>query len=207
MKVSIILLFAFLFTSTAGSFCQSSLLTSYKSYFDNDLKNWTHSFKNFRLSEFKLSDTIKFETSLFGDTNSLNDFYELYKPGLAFSADKSKFIDIYSYCLNLEKKGNKIFDNPEVDQAVSLCDLKNNKWTRIYFCGISTRIDEVVWLTKTKFILAGTILDENSNLFHPKILIGDITKQVLLVFVDNLSVASKNGYTSLKLKKLNIQGE
>ena len=203
MKILILFLFAFLFCASTNSFCQNSMLTTYKTYFDKDLKNWTHSFTNFKLFEFKPSDTIKFENIPFGDTKNLQAFYRLYKPGLTFSADSSKFIDIYSYWLNLEKKGNKIVDNPEVDQAVSLCDLKKRKWTRIFFCGVSTRIDEVIWLTKTKFILAGTFSDD-SNLFHPKVFIGDITKRILYVYADNLSVSNKTRYIPSKLKRLNI---
>lgn len=204
MKISVLFLFAFLFCIRAKSFCQNSLLTTYKTYFYKDLKSWTYSFVNFKLSDFKSSDTIKFGNVSFGDTNNINDFYELYKPGLSFSSDSSKFIDIYSYWLNLEKKGKKIVANPEVDQAIFLCDLKNNKWTRVFFCGVSTRIDEAIWLTNKRFILAGTFTDEN-NLLHPKVLIGDVTKKFIYVYTDNLSVSSKTGYTPIKLKNLNIQ--
>lgn len=193
-----------MFYCRTNSFCQTTDLTAFKNYFDNDLKDWTKSFKDFKLSGFKLTDTIKFENFPFRDTGNLKEFYKLYKPALSFSGDKSKFLDIYSYWLNLEKKGNKVVSNTEVDQLVSLCDLKNNKWTRIYFCGLSTRIDEAIWLTNTKFILAGTLLDEN-NVFHSKVLIGNITKQLLIVYVGNKSEATKAGYTSTKLKKLNIQ--
>jgi len=149
---------------------------------------------------------MKFENIPFGDTVNIKDFYELYKPALSFSPDSDKFIDIYSYWLNLEKKGSKIVDNPEVDQAISLCDLRNNKWTRIFFCGFSVRIDEAVWVTKTKFILAGTIIGDNDS-FHPEVIIGDIPKQTLFAYIDSLSVLNKNGYIPIKLKKLNIQNE
>lgn len=206
MKISIIVLISFLFCCGTKSFCQNADLTTYKSYFDNDLKNWTKSFKDFKLSRFTLTDTTNFDNLPFRDTIGLKEFYKLYKPALSFSGDKTQFLDIYSYWLNLEKKGNKVISNAEVDQLVSLCDLKNNRWTRIFFCGLSTRIDEALWLTNTKFILAGTSLDEN-NIFHPKVLIGDTKKQILLVYVDNESVATKAGYTSTKFKKLNIQDE
>ncbi len=202
MKIST--LYIIIIFSSANLFAQKTSLTFYKPYFDNNLKRWTHSFKNFHLEKIKISDTIRFENFPFGDTKKLKAFYKLYKPALSFSLDTSQFIDIYSYWLNLEKRGNKIIANAEVDQAVSLCDLKNNKWTRIYFCGYSTRIDEAVWIDSQKFILAGTLLDDN-DVFHPKILIGDMTKKVFYVYTDSVSVALKTGYTSAKFKKLNIQ--
>ncbi len=204
MKVSTFL-FIFIFIATC-SFSQNTSLTSYKVYFDNDLKSWTQSFENFKLAKFKISDTIKFESIPFDDTKNLKEFYALYKPGLSFSLDSSQFIDIYSYWLNLEKKKNKIVANVDVDQAVSLCDLKNNKWTRIFFCGYSTRIDEVLWIDNKNFILAGTIMDDN-NVFHPKILIGNTTKKTFFVYTDGSIVSTKTGYISAKLKKLNIHDE
>jgi len=195
-----------LFCCGTNSFCQNADLTAYKKYFDNDLKDWAKSFKDFNLSKFKLTDTIGFENLPFGDTSNLKDFYKLYKPALSFSSNKTQFLDIYSYWLNLEKKGNKVIANPEVDQLVSLCDLRNNRWTRIFFCGLSTRIDEALWLSNSKFILAGTSLDEN-NIFHPKVLIGDTKNQSFLVYADTMAESTKTGYTSSKLKKLNIQDE
>jgi hypothetical protein len=204
MKISITILICLLFCCGTNSFCQNAGLTAYQSYFGNDLRDWTKSFKDFKLSRFTLTDTIKFENLPFGDTSNLKEFYKLYKPALSFSSNKTQFLDIYSYWLNLEKKGNKVMSNPEVDQLVSLFDLKNNRWTRIFFCGLSTRIDEALWLTNTKFILAGTSLGENT-IFHPKVLIGDTRDQLFLVYTDNIAEATKTGYTSSKLKKLNIQ--
>ena len=190
--------------STTYLFSQKTSLTNYKPFFDKNLKRWTQSFKNFHFEKIRISDTVSFENTPFCDTKNLKAFYNLYKPGLSFSWDTSHFLDIYSYWLNLEKKGNKIVANAEVDQAVSLCDLKNNKWIRIYFCGYSTRIDEAVWIDRRYFILAGTLLDYK-DVFHPKILIGDMTKKVFYVYNDSVSMALETGYTSEKFKKLNIQ--
>jgi len=206
MKISVTITISFLFCCTTNSFCQNADLTAYRNYFDSNLKEWTKSFKDFHLSKFKLADTMKFENLPFGDTSDLTEFYKLYKPALSFSNDNTRFLDIYSYWLNLEKKGNKVVANTDVDQLVSLCDVKNNKWIRIFFCGLSTRIDEAIWITDTKFILAGTELSEN-NVFHPKVLIGNTIKQTFLVYVDKECEATKVRYTSAKLKKLNIQDE
>jgi hypothetical protein len=63
----------------------------------------------------------------------------------------------------------------------------------------------VLWATNTKFILVGTEAD-SANIFHPKILIGDMSKQIFWIYTDSSSV-SQIGYTSPKIKKLNIQDE
>lgn len=206
MRLSITILISFLFCFCTTSFSQDARLASYKTYFDNNLEEWTRSFKDFKLSDFRFTDTAEFEDLPFRDTTNLKEFYELYKPALSFSIDNTKFLDIYSYGLNLEKKGSKVVANEDIDQLVSLCDLRKNKWMRIFFCGLSTRIDEAVWITNSKFILAGTSSGED-NVFHPKILVGDTNSRILLIYDDNETVATKDGYTSPKYKKLNIQDE
>src|SRR5262245_19650466 len=105
-------------------FGQKNDLSIYRSHFDNELKLWTKTIKDFKLSSFKLSDSIPFENLEYDDIKNLKEFYSIYKPALTFSKDSSKFIDIYSYELNLEKKGNKIiYSGSEVDQAISLCNI------------------------------------------------------------------------------------
>lgn len=206
MKKSYRTLLTLLIFVSINCFCQNNLLSYYKTSFNKDLKKWALTFKDFRLSEFKLIDTLRFEDLPFGNTDNLKEFFKLYKPALTFSNDSSHFIDIYSYWLNLEKHGNKIVANTDIDQAVSLCDIKNKKWLRIFFCGYSTRIDEVIWTSKTTFILAGSEMSEGDK-FNPKILIGDIKNRMFLIYKDDLCISNKIGYSSPKLKRLNIQDE
>lgn len=199
MKIlTLILLFLFVATN---SFSQRNLLTQYRIHFEHDLKHWANSFRNFKLSEFKLEETRKFEDLPFGDIDSLKEFYSIYKPALSFSPDKIHFIDIYSYWLNLEKKGNKIVATTEVDQAISLCDIKRKEWTRILFCGFSLRIDETKWINNTKFILAGVFPDEH-NILHPQIFIGDLIQKKFAVHTNTLGSSKRKIYASVKLKKL-----
>jgi hypothetical protein len=138
----------------------------------------------------------------------LKGFYSIYKPALTFSKDSNKFIDIYSYELNLEKKGGKIvYSGSEVDQAISLCNIKTKRWTQILFCGYSLRIQEVIWLTNTKFMLVGSVQTEESK-YLPVIYIGDITNSSFEIFSSSDSNCHQNiGYESPKLAKLNIQEE
>jgi hypothetical protein len=139
------------FLSGKSSFGQKNNLSIYKSHFDRDLKAWTKTINDFKLSSFEPTDTISFGNVDDNNIKTLKDFYLIYKPALTFSEDSNKFIDIYSYELNLEKKGNKIvYSGSEVDQAISLCNIKTKKWTQILFCGYSLRIQEVMWLTNTK---------------------------------------------------------
>ena len=204
-----LLILSLLILPVQKSFSQNKYLTAYKSYFDSSLKDWRNSYWNFQLSAFMISDTLSFENIPFGDIKSLKGFYDLYKPSLAFSPDSNKFIDLYSYQLNLERKRNKLIANAEVDGAVSLCDLKTKNWIRIYFLGVSSRIEEALWISKAKFILAGYNEEDQVGKFQPMILIGDINKEKLFLYndLDKSCIAKKSGYIPSGLKNLKFENE
>ncbi len=204
MKYHILLLF--LVTVGYNSFGQDKIILPLSLCFNNELKQWTETFSNFNLSDFKIKDTLYFDNNWKQDFNSYKDFISIYKPIITYSPDSSKFIDIYSYQLNLEKKGNHYEANVEIDQAVLLCNLKTKYWNRIYFGGSSQWIDEVIWITSTKFLLVG-IIKSTDNKKNPHILLGDIDNQTLIEFVNSNKASFQNdkGYTSLKLKKLRIE--
>jgi hypothetical protein len=203
MKYFAIIFYLFVGQSTYG---QDFNLLQQKIYFDNELKQWTKTFSNFNLSDFKIKDTLQFDNNFRQDFNSYKKFLSIYKPIITFSIDSSKFVDIYSYQLNLEEKGSHYEASTEVDQAVILCNPQRNYWNRIYFGGYSKWIDEVIWIAPTKFILVGIIksIDEKRN---PQILIGDTDKHTLIVYINTNKATFQNdiGYMSLKLKKIEIE--
>jgi hypothetical protein len=81
------------------------------------------------------------------------------------------------------------------------------KWAQILFCGYSLRIQEVIWLTNTKFMMVGAFQNEESK-YSPVIYIGDISNNSFEVFSSSDSNCQQNkGYDSPKLAKLNIQEE
>lgn len=189
------------------SFGQKDNLSIYKTHFEKDLKAWTKTISDFRLSSFRPTDTLSFGNSVEHDLKNLKDFYSIYKPALTFPKDGNKFIDIYSYELNLEKRGNKIvYSGSEVDQAISLCNIKTKRWTQILFFGYSLRIQEAIWLSDTKFMLLGSV--QNESKYRPVIYIGDMIKDSFEVFMsDDPNCFQAEGYNSPKLSKLNIHEE
>jgi hypothetical protein len=197
-----------LFLSGKSSFGQENNLSIYKSHFDNELKAWTKTISDFKLSSFKPNDTFSFGNADYNDIKSLDGFYLIYKPALTFSKDSNKFIDIYSYELNLNKKGGEIvYSGSEVDQAISLCDIKLKRWTQILFCGYSLRIQEVIWLSNMKFMLVGSLQNDEAK-YLPTIYIGDMTNNSFEVFLSsNSNCYQTKGYDSPKLAKLHIQEE
>ncbi len=187
---------------------QSNNLALYKNYFNSELKLWTNSFINFELYDFIQSDTEHFDNILDQNFTSYKDFLSIYGPIITYSPDSSKFIDIYCYQLNLEKKGKWYYANPAIDQIIFLCDREREYWNRVYFATTSSNwIDDVIWLSKTKFILVGCTKSIN-NKNHPLVLIGDTKTQTLKEYLDKNSLCyqNKKGYISLKLKKIKIKG-
>src|SRR4051794_18246935 len=97
---------------------QDKTLLQQKKHFDEELKLWTNTFSRFALSDFKVDETLHFENNSPQNFNTYKKFLSTYKPIVTYSPDSSTFIDIYSYQLNLEKKGNYYYANPEVDQTI-----------------------------------------------------------------------------------------
>jgi hypothetical protein len=200
------LLIFFFFVGQVASAQDKSLL-QHKKYFDRELKAWTATFSNFNLSSFKATDTAAFENNYAQDWNYLKEFLATYKPIITYSPDSSKFVDIYSYQLNLEKKGKYYYANQDIDQAILLFDRKKKYWDRIYFGTSSHWIDEVVWISNTQFIMVG-ITKNSSDKKKPLILVGDVNKQAIVTYLTNNenSIQTDRGYSSRKLKRIDIKG-
>jgi hypothetical protein len=157
---------------------KNSTLASYRPFFNNQLKGWSSNIRNLWLSKFKLTDSLGFDDLNYPNPEvSLKAFYSLYKPLLYFSDDKMQFIDIYSYELSLERKGDTIVANEDVDQGISLYDLKTNKWERILFFGPASHVEDVCWITKYQFILVGSTNNDNTSKLTPFVYIGDVLKR------------------------------
>ena len=189
-----------------GSFGQVTNLLDQKKHFAQELIQWTKNFSNFEISDFKVKDTLNFDNNFQQNFKFYKKFLSIYKPIITYSVDSSKFIDIYSYQLNLEKKNNYYKANPDIDQAILLCDLKTKYWNRIYFGTSSQWIEEVIWISKTKFILVG-IFKSNDDKKKPLILLGDTNNQTLVRYFNKNENTFQNEkyYLSPKLKRINIK--
>lgn len=167
------------------------------------LKKWFQSFGKLDAGSFHQNNKWEFEQIDYEDPNDLTSFYELYKPAMSFSPDSSQFIDLYSYGLMLEKKGKKIIASGEVDQSVTLCNLKTKEWKRIAFFGPSANMEEAVWVSPTKFVLAGTMQDEKGE-FMPVLLMGNTASRILRWFEATSPRKKSLEYTPSGMTKLKI---
>ncbi len=202
MKI-ILIIFAMVLSNVLAA--QNALL-HHKVVIDRNLKTWTSCYNNFNLSSFYARDTVVFDNNSPRDFAEYNNFMSIYNPVVTYSSDGLKFIDIYSYQLNLEKKANIYYAYPDIDQAVFLCHPKKKYWNRIFFGASSGWIDEVTWISANNFILAGTKRVGETNR-APFLLLGDIKKQTLIRFeTSDMAILQKRHYTSPKLNKIVIKG-
>jgi hypothetical protein len=170
---------------------------------EKKLNAWAKSFNGFSADSFKYTQTTKFEEIAYQDTTGMDKFYELYKPSLVFSGDSSQFIDIYSAGIMLEKRGMKTFASSDVDQAITLCNLRTGDWRRIAFFGPSAGIEEAVWVSATEFVLAGIIRNDNGDPM-PFLLWGDAQEKSIRWFESSIIRPQSVNYEASGLAKLKI---
>jgi len=101
-----VVIVTFLFVGLLSCRNETNLLP-FKKHFDQELKLWTNTFSHFNLADFKMDTILHFEKGSSQDFNEYNKFMSTYKPIITFSPDGSKFIDIYSVQLNLQKEGDQ----------------------------------------------------------------------------------------------------
>jgi hypothetical protein len=167
------------------------------------LDKWKQSFKGFHVDSFYLVSKLNFEQTDYNDVKDISSFYGLYKPSLSFSSDSSQFLDLYSYGITLEKRGKKIIAISDVDNSVTLCNLKTKEWRRIASAGPSTNMEEAVWVSPVKFLIAGTMQDENSELM-PVLLMGNVNSKILRYFEAKTMRPKSAKYEASGLAKLKI---
>ena len=114
---------------------RNSRLDMWLEYYDLKLDSFSDSLP---VEELK---TISF------DYDYLPDSENLFKDFFIFSPDSTKFIDLDSYSIMLEKDsiGRLFSEGREVDSEVALIDVKGKRRVRMLFCGTVCRYEEAYW--------------------------------------------------------------
>lgn len=178
-------------------------LSAIQPLLEKEFTKWVQSFKNFHIDSFQQVDKRGFQESDYGDMATLNQFYSFYKPALSFSPDSSQFIDLYSNGITLEKRGKKIIAIGDVDQAVTLCNLKTKNWKSILSFGPSAGMEEALWVSPTKFILAGSMQNDEGK-HQPVLLLGNTDERSFRWFEANLIRNEASKYEASGFSKLKI---
>lgn len=167
------------------------------------LPEWKQSFKDFLADSFRFTQRTSYSDKELQDTAGMKEFMDLYGPSLVFTADSSRFIDLFSAGISLERQGKKLIAIADADMAISLCNLKNGQWKQIAFFGPSAGIEESAWVSDTVFVLAGTIHNDD-GIPEAFILVGNTQQQKLSWFESNIIRPASVEYNASGLKKLKI---
>jgi hypothetical protein len=172
----------------------------YSKTFKNELKDWTSSFKDFDLKDFKLSEEIKFKSTYFLDKN-LDSLSNIDKEIGVFSPNKTMFVDLFS-SFNIEKKGKGYEANGEPDQHLDVLFLEEEKCIRMYSTGSSAGLDEVCWVSENKLIVTGYMKDIDVK--KPLVILVDYLAKKISVF-ENFKASQTKNHIPTNLKKFNLK--
>ncbi|TPG41689.1 hypothetical protein [Flavobacterium pectinovorum] len=206
MKNIIIVFFLFLINSIQS---QNLQVKDLRVVIDKNIPDWTNSFENFDWNDFIKVDSIAdFEKVEKQNVKKLEKFQQLYDPIISYSENKNKFIDIYSYQLNLEKKNEKYYSNIDVGQAIYFCEINKKLWQRIAYNEYSKYFEDVIWINENKFLLVGYEKTENDK-NSPIIYVGNLKNQSfeIIINTNKKCLQKENFYKSKKLKNIKIENQ
>ena len=175
----------------------------FRAAIDNQLAEWKQSFQGFQTDSFRFSQRTSFKEKEVQDTADMKELLSLFGPSLVFTTDSSQYLDLFSSGISLERRGKKLVAMSDVDQAVTLCNLKTGKLKEIAFFGPSAGIEEAVWLDGTRFILAGTMHNDDGKA-QAFVLIGDTGKESYSWYESTITRAASTDYTASGIRKLKI---
>lgn len=178
-------------------------LSTIQPLIEKELTKWVQSFKNFHIDSFRQVDKRGFQDNDYGDITNMDEFYSFYKPSLTFSPDSSQFLDLYSNGISLEKRGKKIIAIGDIDQAVTLCNLKTKNWKSIISFGPSASMEEAMWVSPVKFILAGSMQNDDGKP-QPVLLLGDTNEKTIRLFEASFIREKSAKYEASGFSKLKI---
>lgn len=112
-------------------------------------------FPDFDAEDFNAAYTVPLETFPPYPVNEKE--LDFFKPYLAYNADSTKAIDIYSYSSVTSSKGDqRVYMNGGPDAQINLVDLKNNTSQRLFFSGPMLSFWDAQWVDSNRVIVAGT---------------------------------------------------
>ncbi len=188
-------------SATAANNEAKAVLTEVRPFLEKELGKWMQSFQGLHIDSLKQSQIGKYDMREAGGVDDSKEFFSLYGASLAYSPDSSQFIDLYSSGITLERNGKRIRAMADVDQGVTLCNLKTKECKGLVYFGPSAGIEEAVWTSPTQFLLAGFAHNDEGK-FEPILLVGDTNNKSLRWY--GASTIRSADYNSSSMEKLKI---
>lgn len=178
---------------------------------DKVYSSWEEYYNNmdnhFQVDSFVITDTTY--NDLLIKKADLNDtFYQNYGDLIVYNKDSSMFIDPYSYSLIIEtKNGKRIARGGEVDNEVSVVDLKKNIRTRLLFFGPSCQFQNAFWYNDHIVGVMGLQSDYSDEYYTPRIWFVNINNGEIMPYEynDNINIVDGHGYLDKYLESKGIE--
>lgn len=154
---------------------------------------------DFNFSGFTLKDSLQMMVRA-GNVPAVyeEDFEEVYKKFLIYSADSLKYVDFHSYHWSLDENQNPSF---EADQQVNLVDMEKKEISQIAFFGPSFTIEEGYWEDNSTIVLLGNTYEKVP--FYMKF---DLEEKIQKIYQYPDTLAVSGNYTEMRLKQHGIGG-
>ncbi len=112
-------------------------------------------FPDFNAEDFNAAYTVPLETFPPYPVNEKE--LNFFKPYLAYNADSTQAIDIYSYSSVTSSKGDqRVYMNGGPDAQINLVNIKDNTSQRLFFSGPMLSFWDAQWVDSNKVMVAGT---------------------------------------------------
>ena len=187
----------------------SKLDTARIGNYTTELKDWLNYYKRYSLNtenfNFVQQDNLP---EVAGTINRSFDISnDIYKPFYKYSADSSKVLDLVSYNLLLKKnKKNEIVSyDVDIDNEVSLYDLKNKLWKRLLFVGSPYTIEDGFWVNNNQLLIVGELHEADEDKFKPSLWFVDLKANIIQTFEYKSFISNMNCNYLEKVKYKNLQ--
>ncbi len=110
----------------------------------------------FDWSKFRIASTWQ-DDSLHVTDFTAPDNYEVYKKLFRYSPDSTRFLDLDSYnvLIQKDKRGNYVADDAGPDTEVSLVNTRTNKKTRLIYTGPGNTVEDGAWIDNDNLVIMG----------------------------------------------------
>jgi hypothetical protein len=111
----------------------------------------------FDWSKFRMTDSWQEDSLLITDFRPAPKYFDNYKTLLKYSPDSSRFLDLDSYNIALDKdKNGKLSGNESgPDTEISMVNVKDQKRIRLLFTGPGSSVEDGSWIDNDNVVLMG----------------------------------------------------
>ncbi len=119
----------------------------------------------FDWSKFRMTSSWEEDSLLVSPFRPDKNYYASYGPFLKYSPDRSMFIDLDSYNIDIQKDSKGRFTGQELgpDTEVSLVHVADSTKTRLVYMGPGGFVEDASWLDNNTLLLMGVHENEKSE--------------------------------------------